>query len=127
MSDTTEKVGDFVEIARSDNLARVTLDRGDPLNRLSLQAMRELKRVAEVLREDASVDAVVLTGASNFSAGADLTDPEMAAREAMTMVEHRNALRLGPEMCEAWASMQAITIAAIVVPYLYSELRAKND
>lgn len=108
-----EAVGDFVTIAREGNVATVTLNRGDPLNRLSLQAMRELKHAAELLREDANVDAVVLTGASNFSAGADLTDPEMAAREAMTMVEQRNALRLGPEMCEAWASIEAITVAAV--------------
>ena len=113
MSDTPEKVGDFVAIAREGNLAIVTLDRGDPLNRLSAQAMRELKAAAETLREDAQVDAVVLTSAGAFSAGADLTDPEMAARDAMTMIEQRNALRLGPEMCEAWAGIEAITIAAI--------------
>lgn len=111
--ETREAVGEFVAITRSGNLATVTLDRGDRLGRLSLQAMRELKRAAQILREDAGVDAVVLTGAHAFSAGADLTDPELAAREAMTMVEQRNALRLGPEMCEAWAAIEAITIAAI--------------
>ncbi|MEM6585754.1 MAG: enoyl-CoA hydratase/isomerase family protein [Pseudomonadota bacterium] len=106
-------MSEFVTIKRDGNMATVTLDRGDPLNRLSLQAMRELKSAAEALREDAGVDAIVLTGAGAFSAGADLTDPELAAREAMTLVEQRNALRLGPEMCEAWASIEAITIAAI--------------
>jgi len=113
MSDTPGKVGDFVTIEREGAVAQVTLDRGDPLNRLSLQTMRELKRAAERLREDADVSAIVLTGAQAFCAGADLTDPEMAAREAMTEVEQRNALRLGPEMCEAWSKIEAITIAAI--------------
>ena len=106
-------MSEFVTIKRDGNKATVTLDRGDPLNRLSLQAMRELKSAAEALREDPGVDAIVLTGAAAFSAGADLTDPELAARETMTLVEQRNALRLGPEMCEAWASIEAVTIAAI--------------
>ncbi len=113
MNKAPEKLGDFVHLAREGNLAIVTLDRGDRLNRLSLQAMRELKAAAEALREDASIDAIVLTGAQAFSAGADLTDPELASREAMPLVEQRNALRLGPEMCEAWAAIEAITIAAI--------------
>ena len=108
-----ETIGECVTIAREGNLAIVTLDRGDRLNRLSLEAMRALKRTAEALREDAGVDAIVLTGAQAFSAGADLTDPDLAAREAMTGVEQRHALRLGPEMCEAWARIEAITIAAI--------------
>lgn len=115
MAETNQDVGDFVTIARIGKMAQVTLDRGDRLNRLSIQAMRELKSAAEILREDAGVSAIVLTGASSgaFSAGADLTDPEMAEREAMTLVEQRGALRLGPEMCEAWAKSEAITIAAI--------------
>ena len=106
-------MSEFVTIKRDGNMATVTLDRGDPLNRRSLQAMRELKSAAEALREDAGVDAIVLTGAGALSAGADLTDPELAAREAMPLVEQRNALRLGPELCVAWASIEAITIAAI--------------
>ncbi|NQX95153.1 MAG: enoyl-CoA hydratase/isomerase family protein, partial [Erythrobacter sp.] len=88
-------------------------DRGDRLNRLSIQAMRELKRAAEILREDADISAITLSAPNAFSAGADLTDPEMAAREKMSAVEQRTALRLGPEMCEAWANLEQITITAI--------------
>lgn len=112
-NETREAMGEFVSIARKGAVAHVTLERGDPLNRLSIQAMRELKSAAQTLREEAAVNAVVLSGDPVFSAGADLTDPEMAAREAMSQVEQRNALRLGPEMCEAWARIEAMTIAAI--------------
>ena len=57
--------------------------------------------------------AIAVTGAQTFSAGADLADPEMRAREEMGLVEQRNALRLGPEMCDAFARLEQITIAAI--------------
>lgn len=116
MTQTTaqiETVGDFVEIARTGPMALVTLDRGDQLNTLSAKAMRELKSAAQILREDAGVSAIVLTGKQTFSAGADLADPEMQERESLTLIEHRNALRLGPELCEAWARLEQMTIAAI--------------
>ena len=46
MSDTPEKVGDFVTIARDGAVAEVTLDRGDPLNRLSGQGLAGPQRRA---------------------------------------------------------------------------------
>ncbi len=100
-------------IERERHVALVTLDRGDRLNALSLEAMRALKAAAETLREDAGVRAIVLTGKQTFCAGADLSDPEMREREGLSAVEKRSALRLGPEMCEAWAKLEPITIAAI--------------
>ena len=109
----TEKIGDCVSISRKGRVARVAFDRGDGLNALSISLMQDLKRAAELLREDSGISAVVLSGGRVFSAGADLADPEMAARDAMGLVEQRNALRLGPEMCEAWARLEIITIAAI--------------
>ncbi|MEM1195703.1 MAG: enoyl-CoA hydratase/isomerase family protein [Pseudomonadota bacterium] len=108
-----ERVGVCVSIARSGPLAEVTLDRGDRLNALSIEAMHELKLAAEALREESSVNAVILTGATVFSAGADLADPELQRRDAMRLIEQRSALRLGPEMCDAWAKLEPITIAAI--------------
>ncbi|MEM9310630.1 MAG: enoyl-CoA hydratase/isomerase family protein [Pseudomonadota bacterium] len=108
-----ERVGNHVVIARAGGLAEVTFDRKDRLNALSIEAMRELKSAAHALRDDTSIRAITLSGAAVFSAGADLTDPELRERDAMGVVEQRNALRLGPEMCDAWAALEPMTIAAI--------------
>lgn len=110
---SSESVGDFVGISRSGAMAEVEFDRGDRLNALSIQAMEELKAAAEMLAHDTSVSAIVLSGGSVFSAGADLSDPALLEREDMTLLEQREAVRLGPELCEAWAKLEQITIAAI--------------
>ncbi|MEM6857406.1 MAG: enoyl-CoA hydratase/isomerase family protein [Pseudomonadota bacterium] len=109
----TDKIGPYVSIVREERIARVTFDRGDGLNALSIALMQDLKRAAEALREASDISAIVLSGGQVFSAGADLADPELAARDTMGLVEHRNALRLGPDMCDAWARLEAITIVAI--------------
>ena len=58
--------------------------------------------------------AVVLTGRSEvFTLGADLKDPERAAMRSQGLAERRISLRLGPEMCEAWEKVDALTIMAI--------------
>ncbi|WP_199799324.1 enoyl-CoA hydratase/isomerase family protein [Erythrobacter sp. THAF29] len=94
-------------------MAEVTFDRGDDLNALSVQAMEELKAAADLLSRDTSVSAVLLTGGAVFSAGADLGDPALRKRSSMSLLEQREAVRLGPDLCEAWARLEQITIAAI--------------
>jgi len=76
-------------------IATVTLERGDRLNALSIEAMQALRQSALRLREDTSTIAVVLTGRPVFSAGADLADPALAARAGASLVERREMLRLG--------------------------------
>jgi len=109
----SEQVGDFVTIAYGEGIAEVTFDRGDALNALSIQAMSELKMAAEILARDTKSSAIVLTGGKVFSAGADLADPAMRERDSMTLLEQREAVRLGPDLCQAWADLEQITIAAI--------------
>ena len=109
----SEQVGDFVTIAYDRGIAEVTFDRGDALNAFSIQAMTELKKAAEILASDTKSSAVVLTGGKVFSAGADLADPAMRERDSMTLLEQREAVRLGPDLCQAWADLEQITIAAI--------------
>jgi enoyl-CoA hydratase/carnithine racemase len=60
--------------------ARITLNRPDKRNALSLQLMQDLMRSLKVLREDSSVRAIVLEAAGPvFSAGHDLG--EMIGRD----------------------------------------------
>jgi enoyl-CoA hydratase len=102
-----------VSLQRHGRVAIVTLKRGDRLNALSAAVMRELTEVAAALRGDTSTSAVVLTGDPVFSAGADLADPARGAREHTALIDRREMMRAGPDMCAAWEALDQVTIAAI--------------
>jgi enoyl-CoA hydratase/carnithine racemase len=102
-----------VRLERMDRVAVVTLKRGDRLNALSIEVQQALKAAAQELRDDAGVQAVVLTGDPVFSAGADLSDPAMTTRARASLIEKREMLRIGPELCAAWEALDQVTIAAI--------------
>ncbi len=88
-------------------------DRGDGINALSPDAMRELTQAAESFDDDAETSVVILTGAKTFSAGADLKSAEVHSRASMDMGTLRRHIRLGPRLTRAWYEMDQITIAAI--------------
>lgn len=103
-----------VSLVKTDRVARVTFDRGYPANPLSLGLMRELTAVAQDLRHDAEINAVILSGrADNFALGFDLKDPETKALANLSLSERRIALQTGGRMCRAWAEIEALTISAI--------------
>jgi 2-(1,2-epoxy-1,2-dihydrophenyl)acetyl-CoA isomerase len=64
----------FIRFEVSDHVARITLDRPDALNALSVDAVRELCDVANRCSGDRTIRAVVLTGSGDraFSAGGDV-------------------------------------------------------
>ena len=104
----------MITIDRGEGIALVRLDRGDGRNALSAQFMREITAAAETFRDDLETHAVVLTGTADiFSVGADLKDPELAARRDKGLLERRHALRVGPDMCAAWEAIEQFTICAI--------------
>lgn len=109
----TEKIGDFITIERNGRIAVLRFDRGDRVNALSVQLLRDLGTAARRLREDVTTSAVVLTGGRAFTGGADLTDPEMARRASISLLERREMLRAGPDMCDAWEAIDQVTVAAI--------------
>ena len=62
-------------VAKDNGLATITLNAPDKLNAVSRKMIAELKQCWEELAADASVRAVLLTGAGRgFCAGADLAD-----------------------------------------------------
>jgi enoyl-CoA hydratase/carnithine racemase len=94
-------------------IVQVTLARPDARNALNLELMRELTEIATLLRRRADVRAVILTGSgNNFSAGADLRviDERISAP---TVLETRERIMAGPDMCRAWEDIEAVTIVAI--------------
>ena len=72
---------DFVTIEKGlgpeGRIAVVRFDRGDGINALSPEALRQLTAAARSFEDDAATSVVVLTGSTSaFSAGFDLKDAE---------------------------------------------------
>jgi enoyl-CoA hydratase/carnithine racemase len=104
----------FIGIEIQGRVAIVRFDRGDKANALSAEAMRQLTETARSFHARPEISAVILTGqAKNFTLGADLKDPERDEMRKQKLSQRRVSLRLGPEMCEAWEKVDAITIMAI--------------
>lgn len=105
---------EFVTVERRGRVAVVRLDRGDGMNPLSLQALRELTEVAQAFSTDLETTAIVLTGVGRgFSAGRDLRDPQMDERVRLPMIERRHMSGAGARLCRAWEELEQFTIAAI--------------
>src|SRR4051794_33236764 len=108
---------EFVKIEKGlgpeGRIAVVRFDRGDGINALSPEALRQLIDAARGFEDDGDTSAVVLTGAKAFSAGFDLKDAEGRARADMDLGALRRHLKLGPRLTRAWQEMEQVTIAAI--------------
>ena len=109
---------DFVTIEKGlgpeGRVAVVRFDRGDGINALSPEALRQLTEAARSFEDDGDTSVVVLTGGARaFSAGFDLKDPEGRLRKSMDIGSLRRHLKLGPRLSRAWQEMEQITIGAI--------------
>ena len=69
-----------IRLGVDNGLATITLNAPDRLNAVSRKMIAEIKQCWEEIEADASVRAVLLTGAGRgFCAGADLADPDREA------------------------------------------------
>ena len=90
-------------------IGRLTLNRPDKLNPLSLETLGELIAAAHWLDQQSEIKVVVVSGAGRgFSAGADLGSFERLAEGT-----RRDAADRGRQMADAIEGMQAVTIASI--------------
>jgi enoyl-CoA hydratase/carnithine racemase len=93
-------------------IAQVHLCTGRASNALSFDAMHELTEAARWLAARTDINAVVLQALPQvFTGGFDLK--EVQALGEMPLSDRRQALAIGPQMCEAWQRIEALTIAAI--------------
>jgi len=100
-------------VERDGPTAVVRLNRPEKRNALSLELLGELTLVARELKSQTNIHTVIVAGADEyFSAGADLTDPERAEWATMTLLERRQRVLAGPDMCDAWEALEQITICA---------------
>lgn len=103
----------FVTVTRKGRIATVRFSRGDGRNALSIALMTELTETARSLARDTTTSAIILTGDGAFSAGADLKDPAQARRASAPLIERREMLKAGPDLCDAWEALEQTTICAI--------------
>ncbi len=118
MAQAMTRVSEFLSVERGlgpdGRIAVVRFDRGDGINALSPEAMRQLTAVARGFEDEAETSVVVLTGSAKaFSAGFDLKDPEGRGRVGMDIGNLRRALKVGPRLTRAWQEVEQITICAI--------------
>ena len=118
MAESITRVSEFLSVEKGlgpeGRIAVVRFDRGDGINGLSPEAMRQLTSVARSFEDDADTSVVVLTGSAKaFSAGFDLKDPEGRSRKDMDLGSLRRALKVGPRLTRAWQEIEQITICAI--------------
>jgi enoyl-CoA hydratase len=94
----------------SDGLALITVNRPEKLNALNQKVISELGEAFRMAREDASVKAVILTGAGEkaFVAGADIG--ELADLDA---IEAERLSRRGQEIFRRLETMRKPSVAAI--------------
>jgi enoyl-CoA hydratase len=101
----------YLKVSEAGGVLTVRLNRIDARNALSLGHMKELTDVARAYRTAPHIHAVILTGTDKyFSAGADLAE---RLPKDETILEKRQRVLGGPDMCKAWAEMEPVTIAAI--------------
>jgi enoyl-CoA hydratase/carnithine racemase len=108
----------FVKIEKGlgpdGRIAVVRFDRGDGINALSPEALRQLSDAARSFEDDGETSVVVLAGGPKaFTAGFDLKEPEGRSRQSMDLGALRRHLKLGPRLTRAWQEMEQITIGAI--------------
>lgn len=104
----------MITIKEFGPVALITYDRGEKRNALSLQAMQDLTKTAEQLRDRTDISVVILAGSpSAFSAGVDLKDPARWDIDDKTLNERRHIAAWGGRMCKAWEEVPQLTIAAI--------------
>jgi enoyl-CoA hydratase/carnithine racemase len=107
------KFGEFVRVVRDGAIATVTLDRGDGRNALSRDVILALTEAAKGFADDIETQAVILTANGAFTAGADLKDRAMDRRLAPGLLERRQMIRIGPDLCDAWERIEQVTLCAI--------------
>jgi len=97
-------------------VARVTLNRPDKLNALSLELVEELRRAAEAIAAQQEIRAVLLTGAGRaFCSGADLTRGDIfqaADRSVGQSIGHSLTEYFNP-MVSAWCALRAPVVVAV--------------
>lgn len=93
-----------------DRVGVITLHRPKALNALNTELLQELSNLLDHIKEDKSVEVVIITGSGEkaFVAGADITE-----MQKLTALEGRNFGKIGQDVFNKLESLPQPVIAAI--------------
>lgn len=105
----------LVKLEKKNGIATVSLNRPDKRNAMSFALLKELVRIANLIKKDRSIRCVILTGeAQVFSAGIDLSDLNNPKNTAYAVWE---LIKLGQSLFQKafliWQDLPVPVIAAI--------------
>ena len=105
----------LVKLEKKNGIATVSLNRPDKRNAMSFALLKELVRIANLIKKDRSIRCVILTGeAQVFSAGIDLSDlnnPKNTAYAAWELIKPGQSLFQKAFL--SWQDLPVPVIAAI--------------
>lgn len=114
MSAITRKSYPLLALSEQDNILTITLNRPNKKNAMSIQMMRELIDVAERLKKDRSIRAIIINGAGDaFCAGIDLGDlnnPKNALMGLYELVKPKQSIF--QRVCLVWREVPMPVIIA---------------
>ncbi len=103
-----------LQLAQHGGIVVARLHRPEQRNALNPKLIAELTDFARAHRTRSDLRAVVLAGAPDFfSAGADLDSAGASAAEPPTLLQLRELITAGPDMCQAWEDIEVPTIVAV--------------
>jgi enoyl-CoA hydratase len=102
-------------VSQEGGIVTVQLNRPGARNSLNPLIIQELTAFARAYRTRVDVRAIILSGGGKgFSAGVDLGGSTPAKRDSRpSLLELREAVLLGPDMCKAWEEIEPVTIVAV--------------
>jgi len=107
-------------VEENEGLITVRINRESRRNSLSRQTIVELTDFATKHRTASHIRAIILRGSDTFfSSGADLGSVGEASgkpsdpAEKPNLLDLREAVVAGPDLCKAWEEIEPVTIAAI--------------
>ena len=107
-----EVPSDLLDVSQDGHVAHVRL-KHPPANRFSFAMMHALEDLAKAFSQAPDLRAVWLSASGpDFSQGADLKDPMLAAQMAGDADRRGEVARLGGRLIDAWASLPIPTIVS---------------
>lgn len=97
-----------------DNIAIISLSRPERRNALTQAMLADVERIADELRGDGRVRAVVLCGqGSDFSVGADISEMQARMANPAPLADARRSAQLGARVMRAVMGIDQPTVCAV--------------
>lgn len=104
----------FVAVARAGAIATITLNRAEKRNAVNTAMMEALIEAANGFAADERTRAIIVRGeGTDFSVGADLSQPRFQGGEERSLLMRRRATELGAALMRALQEIHQPTICAV--------------